>query len=370
MQIDYRTLPPRLFEPNVTQEDTTAENVGTKYFTDPLRPPSPASGHYWDVTHGCWLPLMGRTPPIFRSASDNIFAALNYGRSRYGSYETLTPAEINEYIKLFNSPSDIRDNYSDYRNEVAGMDPEYVRRKIREKKERNWKNKLFAKTTGGGGEYASTEGSAAGGETFEITLTTDPSMPSGVVGVSSGKSYSYIVGLDPQKQDLTGREDSDKMEESVTPTKGTDVTVLSRGEAEAAYKYAAAALAKIEELERKYSPDLPNDSVIAFRLTFPATTHTFSYVAIRAVSQWFASGKISSRYNAGEGVDWSVLLECFERFQATDFEVLRVGQEIPELEAGSVDDIPVSRTVVLPSGASVDAFPDNDYEDEVDGDDE
>lgn len=154
-------------------------------------------------------------------------------------------------------------------------------------------------------------------------------------------SASAILNVTPQPDD--------------TEENRMDV-VLSRSEAEAAYKRAAAALAKIDELERKYSPDLPNGSIVAFRLTFPSSPATFNYAAIRAAGQWLATGKVSSNHTAGIGVDWSALLECFERYAATDFEVLRTGGEEKELPPPSTTADISNRVVRVDLGSDMSAF--------------
>lgn len=148
------------------------------------------------------------------------------------------------------------------------------------------------------------------------------------------------IVLHPERvNDLTDRVASAILEDCKTETKEENVdaghALLSRSEAEAAYKRAAAALAEIENLEQKYSVDLPNGSVVAFRLRFSGTTN-YSYAAIKASGQWFTTGKVHGAHPAGVGVDWSVLLECFEKFGASEFEVLRTGGETPELPQGVV----------------------------------
>lgn len=159
-----------------------------------------------------------------------------------------------------------------------------------------------------------------------------------------------------QQSDLTNREVPDILEEQPQYREEPFVSVvLSRSEAEAAYKRAASALAEIDRLEQKYSPDLSDGSVVAFRLTFPGELR-YNYAAIRAVGQWFVTGKISSStaHAAGVGLDWSVLLESFEVFAATDFTVLRTGGEDKELPAGS--DALVGRVVVAEPGTQMNAF--------------
>lgn len=165
------------------------------------------------------------------------------------------------------------------------------------------------------------------------------------------------------KSHLTGREESAILNENALnpDTEETDMPmehILSRDEADAAYKQAAAALARLDEVERKYSPDLPNGSVIAFNLTFPSRPGQYSYAAVKAAGLWFATGKVHPSYTVGTGIAWTTLLSGLEQFQATNFEVLRTGGEAQEIEA--------ARTVVLPPGAVTTAFdgPDDDDDDD------
>jgi hypothetical protein len=167
----------------------------------------------------------------------------------------------------------------------------------------------------------------------------------------------------PHRADLTGREESailiendPKPEEREMPME----QILSRNEAEAAYKRAAAALARLKDLEDKYAPELPNGSVVAFKLTFPEN-RVYGYAAIKAAGLWFPSGRVHPSIPVGTGMEWTDLLSGLEQFQATDFEVLRTGGEVPELEA--------VRTVVLPPNAVTSAF-DGVHEDEEDEDDD
>lgn len=168
---------------------------------------------------------------------------------------------------------------------------------------------------------------------------------------------------------LTVREDSAILDDTNPKSEEESgmKSVLTREEAEAAYKAAAGALAEIERLEQKYSADLSDGSVVVFRLTFPGVPTHYSYAAIRAAGQWFTTGKVHPKFPSGEGVDWAVLLACFEQYQATEFDVLRIGGDALELSNDTSDSeasTPVKRTVVLDPSSVISAFPKSKLSDE------
>lgn len=220
-----------------------------------------------------------------------------------------SPAQISSYLQKNYSPDELRERYSELRNELLYGTP---------------------------GTYK-----------FHEPETEDPS-------------------IHYPKSHLTGRGESAILNENALnpDTEETDMPmehILSRDEADAAYKQAAAALARLDDLERKYSPDLPNGSVIAFGLTFPSRPGQYSYAAVKAAGLWFPTGKVHPSYPVGTGIEWTTLLSGLEQFQATDFVVLRTGGEAQELEPG--------RTVVLPPGSVTTAFdggPDDEDETEDD----
>jgi hypothetical protein len=142
---------------------------------------------------------------------------------------------------------------------------------------------------------------------------------------------------------LTDRKDSATLKETTEEKEEAVSTVFSREAIDAMYKRAAEADGVLNALEQKYSPDLPDGSVVAFHLTFGAG-RTYSYAAIRAIGQWFPTGKIAGNQSVGDGLPWSDLLGAFESFGCKDFEVLRTGGDVKELV--NVDDIP-HRSVVI-----------------------
>lgn len=221
-----------------------------------------------------------------------------------------SPSQISAYLQRNYSPSELRERYSELRQEL-----------------------LYGKP----GSY---------------TLHEDP----------DSEPETEVRSIHLPQSHLTGREDSAILNENGLNSNPEETEmpmehILSREEADAAYKHAAAALARLDELEKKYSPDLPNGSVIAFQLTFPGRTQIYSYAAVKAAGLWFPTGKVHPSHQAGVGLEWTTLLAGLEQFQATDFEVLRTGVEVHELEAG--------RTVVLPPGSVTTAF-DGDPGDEDD----
>lgn len=162
---------------------------------------------------------------------------------------------------------------------------------------------------------------------------------------------SEILSIHLPHSNLTGRKDSAILNENDPKPEEQDMPmehILSREEAEAAYKQAAAALARLKELEEKYCQDLSNGSVIAFKLAFPSRASIYSYAAVKAAGLWFPTGRVHPSYSAGVGLEWTTLLSGLEQFQATEFEVLRTGGEVQEIEA--------DRTIVLPPGSVTTAF--------------
>ena len=145
--------------------------------------------------------------------------------------------------------------------------------------------------------------------------------------------------------DLTEAKQTDTlvMNAETPENKETEVpmrSILSKEEAEAAYKQAAAALAEVERLDQKYTPELPDGSVIAFNITFPSNSGTFSYAVIRATGKWFPTGRVHPSFEVGVGLQWAQLLSALETFKVSDFEVLRTGGTANALEAAPQDDIP------------------------------
>jgi hypothetical protein len=262
--------------------------------------PSPP-GFRWDYNTRSHVPvapadtrsrMTSQPPPVklptYSTAPQTAYrpATLGY-RPGYGD----SPADIYNYIKANYSVTDIRDRYSEIKDELLSQRGRPV---------------LIA--------------------------------PAGSVTYSPENSGTVTITYSGDESDLTGREDPVILEDKQPEPKEGHVsemeTVFSRPEAEALLKRAAAAMAKITELEKKYSTDLPNGSVIAFRLSFSGT-NVYSYAAVKAAGQWFTTGKIHGAHPAGVGVDWSVLLEAFEKFHCTDYQVLREGGDAAELEAGT-----------------------------------
>lgn len=165
-----------------------------------------------------------------------------------------------------------------------------------------------------------------------------------------------ILSIHLPHSHLTGRGESAILNENDPKPEEQDMpmeNILSRDEAEAAFQRASAALARLHELEQKYTPEPPNGSVIAFKLTFPQRStsegqRVYSYAAIKAAGLWFVTGTVRRDIPVGTGLEWTQLLSGLEQFHATEFEVLRTGGEAAEIEA--------SKTVVLAPGAVTTAF--------------
>lgn len=218
---------------------------------------------------------------------------------------------VYEYIRRNYSPGEIQEHYSEIRDEL-----------------------LYPK------------------QTIQMQIIGDDRIPPGTAVFRSGASEAVTVNL-------TELSDSDTLDVSagIPETEETELKhILSREEADAAYKQASAALAEIDRLEKKYSPDLTDGSVIAFRLTLPGVAHHFSYAAIRAAGLWFVSGKVSQNHPVGVGLDWSILLSCFESYQATEFIVLREGGDQVELEAGPVPPENLNTRTAVVDPERTDAF--------------
>lgn len=293
--------------------------------------PSPP-GYHWDWATQSHVP--DRKPETVTVTPGNVYTVTVGGGGQGGTYakggsgggssfhesgsysysplredpRNWSPAQISSYLQKNYSPDALRERYSELRNELLYGTP---------------------------GTYK-----------FHEPESDDPS-------------------INIPKSHLTGRGESAILNENALnpDTEETDMPmehILSRDEADAAYKQAAAALARLDEVERKYSPDLPNGSVIAFNLTFPSRPGQYSYAAVKAAGLWFATGKVHPSYTVGTGIAWTTLLSGLEQFQATNFEVLRTGGEAQEIEA--------DRTVVLPPGSVTTAFddPDDDHETEDD----
>lgn len=373
--LDFRTLPPSEIA-NLPGPETSSV-----FFTDPLHPPWPAETHYWDADLHCWLPKIMeafRSPKPFTDplklaySRDDPYpltikrpgspANYVYAPERPPSFGD-NPHAVFEYIRDNYGPEEVRKNYSAIKDSLL-----YPKPTVTGTVEITWSEggprhecELYRV------EYAQLWRCMDSGCGMSIT---DEELRNRMRSESSLEVEKALSEIVKRKGGyLTVRSESAILESTTQPeTEETDEvkTVLSREEAEAAYKQAAAALAEIERLEKRYSPDLPNGSVIAFRLTFPGSVTHFNYAAIRAAGQWFTSGKVHPQHAAGIGIDWSVLLACFEQFGATDFEVLRVGGE--ELATGNGDDV-ARRTVVVAPGTVLSSFPDDDEDDYEDPDD-
>lgn len=292
---DYLTqshIPTHPWRHSRRPEPPLTEYVSGLTFRDPL---PPIRREVWD-TPAFHDPLTPKEPPPGYHWNENLRAYMpDANPSGYRPTEKPVfgshPREVHDYIVRNYSPTDVRMRYSEIKDEIIyGPRPSVV---------------IQAESV------------------IENNLTA------------------------PEKPAIL----EDKKAQQPDPEENDVAVVLSRSEAEAAYKHAAQALAEIERLEKKYSEDLPNGSVIAFRLTFPGDSTHFSYAAIKAVGQWFATGKIHQSHPAGIGVDWSVLLECFESYGATQFEILRTGGETAELLSGTDQ-----RTVALHRDAPLTAF--------------
>jgi hypothetical protein len=284
-------------------------------------------------------PIRKVTPPVLPER-------VLYG---YDPVPVATPQDVGKYLQQTYSPDELREGYSDLRTAV-----------------------LFGKT--------------------KLYKFTDRPRPpeyeaENTVQIKPGQEYRFTVGSGGSGEpvhNLTDRANSAILEDADQPE---EQHMLSREEAEAVFKRGAAALAEIDRLEAKYSPDLPDGSVISFKLNF-APAHAgapayYHYAAIRAAGHWFTTGKISQAgADPSVGIDWILLLEAFEKLNGDDFEILRTGGIGLELESSErlqeptkTVKVPLGHTVVIPpdqvedlTGASSDDYDDND--DYTDDDDE
>src|SRR5262249_52760169 len=133
-----------------------------------------------------------------------------------------------------------------------------------------------------------------------ITITVDGSQPPGTATLRSGESEINLTGLSVSDTLDNGNQQPDT-EETEVPLK----PIMNRESVNALLKQAGDAAAELDRLEGKYSADLPNDSVITFKLKFPGTPIHFNYAAVKAAGQWFATGRLSKNHPPGEGIDWS-----------------------------------------------------------------
>ena len=303
------------------------DSSGYREVRNPARQPAPVTqsmdGYFAAVRN---IQDFGHPDPIrsgkqqkAKSVPDPVMPErVAYG---YDPKPLTNPAEVYDYIKRTYSPEEIRENYSVLRQQVAYGKPSVYKLKV--------------------------------------------DRPGTTVFNYDAKTNSYV----PDSNNLTDRSNSAILEDAEQPEESH---MLSREEAEAVFKRGAAALAEIDRLEAKYSPDLPDGSIIAFKLNF-APAHTgapsyFHYAAIRAAGRWFTTGKLTASVEGGIGLEWVFLLECFEKLNGADFEVLRTGGITPELEnvqepTKSVK-VPHGHTTIIPPVSLEHILADDDDDDD------